>query len=91
MPKKIVTRRLIEKRRRGIIGWIFLLIFWAYNALMLYSIAVGVASSGASGASAGFAIMVWLVFWAAGAVILGLMAHFTRGKREMVETEVRRS
>jgi hypothetical protein len=27
-----VTRRLIEKRRLGIVCWIFLLLFWGFNA-----------------------------------------------------------
>ena len=34
MGDKVVTRRLIEKRTRGVIGWLFLILFWGFNALM---------------------------------------------------------
>jgi hypothetical protein len=38
-------------------------------------------------AGAGLGVMIMLVFWAAGAVVFGLLAHFTRGKRELLEVE----
>ena len=38
-------------------------------------------------AGAGIGIMMLLFVWAAGAVVFGLLAHFTRGKRELIEIE----
>lgn len=100
MAKETVTRRLIEKRKRGFFGWIFLLIFWAFNALMLYAISVGVGENSkraalitdqhmrnAFDAGTGFGVMMWLIFWAAGAIVFGLLAFFTRGRRELIEVE----
>lgn len=37
-----LTRRLIEKRKRGFFGWTFLLIFWGFNALMVFGLFAGV-------------------------------------------------
>jgi hypothetical protein len=37
----------------------------------------------------GLGAMMFLIFWAAGAVVFGLLAHFTRGRRELVEIETR--
>lgn len=98
-----VTRRMIERRRRGFFGWVFLLIFWGFNALMLFSILGGVGENAkhvatiadpqmrkAYEAGTGLGIMIWLIFWAAGAVVFGLLAHFTRGKRELIEVETRK-
>jgi hypothetical protein len=96
---EVVTRRMIERRRRGVFGWIFLLLFWGFNALMLYAIVKGVGDNASSyadpamrrahDAGAALAVMIWLVFWAAGAVVFGLLAHFTRGRRELVEVETK--
>jgi len=98
-----VTRRMIEKRRRGFFGWIFLLVFWAFNALMAFSLYAGVSGNAQKyqvlkseaertgfAAGTGIGIMMILMTWAAGAVILGLLSYFTRGKREMIEVETRR-
>jgi hypothetical protein len=38
---------------------------------------------------AGLGVMIWLMFWAAGSVVLGALAYFTRGKRELIEIETR--
>lgn len=101
MTAGTVTRRLVERRRRGLFGWFFLLLFWGFNALMAYAIFSGIggtmggtrpvdtAMRQAHDAGAGLAFLIWLVFWAAGAVVFGLLAHFSRGKREMIEVETR--
>lgn len=102
MATEIVTRKLIEKRKRGFFGWIFLLLFFGFNILMLIGLFAGVSENAkqattisdarlrqAHDAGTGLGIMVLLVFWAAGAVVFGLLAHFTRGKREMIEVETR--
>lgn len=104
MPAEVVTKRTIEKRRRGIFGWMFLLLFWAFNVLMLYGLFSGVGESTkraatltdpgsrlAHDAGTGLGVMLVLFIWAAGAVILGLMAYFTRGRREWIELEVKGS
>ena len=97
-----VTRKLIEKRRRGLFGWLFLLLFWGFNALMAYSLIAGFGDharnapvysdpnmKAAYDAGTGLAILIWLFFWAAGSVVFGLLAYFTRGKRELIEIETR--
>lgn len=90
----------VEKRRRGIIGKFFVLLFWAFNLLMLFAMIVGVGgnaeqyqllSSDAerAGYAAGTAIGVGflLAIWAAGSAILGLFVLFTRGSKIIIETE----
>lgn len=92
----VVTKRTIEKRRRGFFGWFFLLLFWGFNLLMAYAIIVSVGKSpppagltqaqrDAYNAGIGLGVMVSLFFWAAGAVVFGLLAYFSRGKREFIE------
>lgn len=92
-----VTR--VEKRKRGIIGWFFLLLFLGFNALMLFALISGLGDAGQSmqgmtneyeraGAEVGTALgaMMLIMIWAAGALILGLFVMFTRGKKVIVET-----
>ncbi len=92
-----ITR--IETRKRGIIGWIFLLLFWAFNALMAFALFAGMADVGEqtaamtteaeqTGAAIGMALGVSFILgiWMAGAVILGLLVMLTRGKKVIVET-----
>jgi hypothetical protein len=40
-------------------------------------------------AGTGLGILMILIFWAAGSVVFGLLAYFTRGKRELIEVETR--
>lgn len=88
-----------EKRKRGIVGWFFLALFWAFNALMAFAIFAGVSENTSqmaqmtseaqrAGYAAGTAIGVgMLVFiWAAGAIILGLFVLFTQGRKVIIET-----
>ncbi|MBX9682397.1 MAG: hypothetical protein K2X41_01280 [Hyphomicrobium sp.] len=102
MAADIVTRRMVEQRTRGFFGWIFLLLFWAFNILMVYGIFAGAGENAkqaaklsdesmrdAYNAGTGLGIMVMLFVWAAGAVVFGLLAHFTRGKRELIEIETK--
>ena len=96
-----VTRKLIEKRRRGIVGWIFLLLFWGFNILMLVALFSGLSQNAADyktlaneaerqghAAGTGLGIMMLLMTWAAGAGVLGLLVLFTRGRKEMIEVQV---
>ena len=78
-------------------GWIFLIVFLAFNALMIgwlvtYWNLIGESlSSGSEAARAGSAIGatvgtgVILFFWTAGAVITGLLALVTRGRKTYIE------
>ena len=38
-----VTRT--EKRKRGIVGWFFLILFWGFNALMAASVFAGLSGN----------------------------------------------
>jgi hypothetical protein len=91
------TIKRTEARRRGLLGWFFLLLFWGFNALMLYVLVMTVGENAEqsrylTGAArqgfemgTGIAIMIMLFFWAAGAVVFGSMAYFTRGKLVVTE------
>jgi hypothetical protein len=93
---KIIRR---ETRKRGFFGWVFLLLFWAFNALMLWWLVAGLgavsqtpvhSTAEESGRAIGGFIggtMVMFV-WVAGAVILGLFALLTRGSKTIVEETV---
>lgn len=88
-----------ETRRRGIIGRIFLWLFWLFNALMLVWMVGGLGAAGdvagsasteaeKAGAAIGTAIGATLILgiWMAGAVILGLLVLLTPGKTVVTET-----
>ncbi len=95
-----MARKMIERYRRGIFGWFFLLLFWGFNLLMVYALFAGVGENAKEAArltdpqmkqayqtGTGLGIMIMLVFWAAGAVVFGLLSHFTRGRKEIVEID----
>lgn len=88
-----------EKRKRGIIGKLFLILFWLFNILMLLWFVGGLISTSThmatatseaaqAGAAIGTAIGMGLILaiWAAGALILGLLVAFTPGKTIITET-----
>lgn len=94
------TRRFIETRKRGFFGYVFAFLFWAWNALMAWSVFSGLANVGqlgtklatdaervghAAGATIGFSFL--LMVWAAGAVVFGLLMFMSRGRREMIEVQ----
>ena len=90
-----IVRR--EIRRRGVFGHVFKWIFILFNILMLlwlvsyWNTVAPMLSQGSEPARAGSAIGAtvgtgFLVFfWAAGALILGLLTMFTRGKLTVIE------
>jgi NAD/NADP transhydrogenase alpha subunit len=95
----MLASKRIERRSRGFFGWIFLILFLGFNALMLFAVVSGLAATSEvtqglateaeqAGAAIGTALGlgVILIFWAAGAVILGLLALLTRGNTTVVET-----
>jgi hypothetical protein len=84
-------------RKRGPFGWVFMSLFWAFNALMAVWVcwafsathAQYVSSSSpafqAATAAGGVIVGAVLLFlWAAGAVILGLLALLTRGQKTVI-------
>lgn len=88
------TADMTGRRRRGVLGWFFLILFWGFNLLMLASVVAGVGNNAqeyqaltaeaersayAAGTAIGIGFLVML--WAAGAVILGLFVMMTRGIR----------
>jgi hypothetical protein len=100
MAEQVVTRQLIEKRRRGVAGWLFLFLFWAFNAWMTFVLLAGLAhnaleygqlasDTAREGYLAGtmLGVLVVLGIWAAGAVVTGALVYVTRGRRELVELE----
>jgi hypothetical protein len=86
-----------ERRKRGFFGWLFLLIFIAFNILMVawlisyWSTVLPTASTGSSAAQAGAAIGITMgsgliiAIWTCGAIVLGLFTMLTRGRKVIVE------
>ena len=92
-----MIERYVERRRRGVLGFFFLCLFWTFNFLMaVWAFSVwSLPSEGyhglqsradQHGAAPGGIIDtgVILIDWACGTVILGLFAMMTRGRREMI-------
>lgn len=91
----------IERRKRGVFGWIIAILFWGFNAMMVVWLIGGIgatskqyAGATSEAAKAGTAIgatigvgMV-LSIWVMGAIVLGLMMLFTRGKKITVTKDV---
>ena len=87
----------IEKRKRGIFGWVFLIVFFGWNAFMLLMLFVMVnaanemptagTEAGRAGAATGVALSIGglLFVWLVGAVITGLFAMLTRGSKTIVK------
>ncbi|MBN9044652.1 MAG: hypothetical protein J0H18_03165 [Rhizobiales bacterium] len=88
-----------ETRKRGIIGWFFLLAFIAFNIFMAFGLFAGInnaskvqAASDAERAGqaigtvlgSGFLLFIWL----AGVVILGFFVLLSRGRKIIVEETV---
>lgn len=88
-----------ETRRRGFFGKLVMIAFWAFNAIMLLSFIAGLGGAGGAmdampteaeraGAAVGTMIGAGMILsiWLFGALILGLMAFFTRGQKVVTET-----
>jgi len=87
----------IEKRKRGGFGWLFLIVFFGWNAFMLLMLFVVVnaanempaagTEAGRAGAATGVALSIGalLFVWLVGAVITGLFAMLTRGSKTIVK------
>lgn len=92
-----MTETYIEKRKRGVFGWLFLLVFLGWNLLMFsWLMSYGSETGGRIDAAAsdaemtvtvigaGIGITSILMVWAFGAVITGLLAVLTRGGKTVV-------
>ncbi len=84
-----------EVRKRGFFGWVFFLLFWAFNILMAAWLitywpflnkdnVLGEAEHAGKviGGTIGTGLIAF--FWVAGAVILGLFALLTRGRKVII-------
>ncbi len=89
-----IVRR--EKRQRGFFGWVFLLMFIAFNLLMVLwigsywsTLAERVATSDAEqvgkaiGGTIGTGML--LTLWAIGDIILGIFVLLSRGQKIIIE------
>jgi hypothetical protein len=95
-----MVRKLIERRKRGFFGWIMLLIFWLANGFMALwlivtinhwsNMAHEVSTAGKAGAAigVGMGLTFLLATWFFVAIITGLLAYMTRGRKEIIETEI---
>lgn len=91
-----VIRR--EVRRRGFFGWLFLILFLTWNVLMVLWVIAGTMESAkvkvAPGAETGALVGTFIGYgiilfvWVCGAVITGLLAMLTRGRRTVIEETV---
>ena len=92
-----VIRR--EVRKRGFFGWVFMILFVLFNLFMLAWLLIywsdvasmPVASDAQrAGRNVGATVATGMLvfFWVAGAVILGLFALLTRGRKTIVEETV---
>ncbi|WP_319413906.1 hypothetical protein [uncultured Cohaesibacter sp.] len=93
---KIVRR---ETRKRGFFGWVFFLLFIGFNAIMLLWFVLGMnavsemktaSSAEEAGKAIGTAVGVGMILfvWVVGAVITGLFALLTRGRKSIIEEVV---
>ncbi|MFP9138688.1 hypothetical protein ACLI1C_16030 [Devosia sp. XGJD_8] len=88
-----------ETRKRGFFGWIFMILFILFNVLMLAwmiggmnaatsTAAVGQAEEAGRAIGTAMGAGIILFIWVAGAVILGLFALLTRGRKTIIEETV---
>lgn len=96
-----VKRRMIERRKRGFFGWVFLVVFWLANGFMglwLFmtignwsEMAKPTSSAAKAGQDIGIVMGLGIIFsiWACVAAITGVFALMTRGRKEIIEIEVK--
>lgn len=88
-----------ETRKRGFFGWVFLLLFLGFNALMavwvisywvqlsdLKTLSEAERTGRAIGGTIGTSVLLGI--WVAGDIITGLLALLTRGSKVIVEEVV---
>jgi hypothetical protein len=85
-----------ERYKRGLFGWFFKLVFLAFNVFMAIVFGLTIWSmnqyappdtltkpGAGAGMTIGFGVILFI--WALGAFILGMLTHFTRGKKIIIE------
>lgn len=88
-----------ETRKRGFFGWVFLLLFILFNIFMLVwmvggmssatsTVAVGEAQQAGRAIGTALGAGIILFIWMAGAIILGLFALLTRGRKTIIEETI---
>ena len=90
----------IQKRKRGPFGWLIAILFWGFNVLMAvwlfgafgttveqYQSATTEAARAGTAIGATLGVGMILVIWGLGAIILGMMMLFTRGKTVSITEE----
>ena len=100
-PSSNTARTFVETYRRGPFGWLMLVLFWAWHALMaiFHTLVLGMVMftprptpTGAP-EQAGYAIgralslIVMLTVWALGSFILSLAVYASRGNRVLTEVD----
>jgi hypothetical protein len=93
----VSTTVTTEKRKRGFFGWVFLLVFWLWQIIMIVTLVSGLSGSsgvydsatsdaGRAGAAigTGLGVTAILVFWCLGTIILGFLVMFSRGKKILI-------
>lgn len=88
-----------EIRKRGFFGWVFLILFILFNLFMLAwmiggmsaatnTVVTGEAEQAGRAIGTALGAGIILFIWLAGAVILGLFALLTRGRKTIIEETV---
>jgi hypothetical protein len=88
-----------ESYKRGIFGWLFKILFIAFNVFMLAAVSLTFWGFGhqtledtykypgaALGLTLGFGLILFI--WALGSFILGMLSYFTRGRKVIVEERI---
>ena len=91
----------VEKHKRGVLGWLFLILFILWNALMVLVLILMIqttnnfmqtvdagAESSAAAIGAGSSLIFLIIVWALGSVITGLLAFVTRGSKTTVKQKL---
>lgn len=90
-----------EKRTRGFVGWIVVIVFWAFQLLMgswlvealsltaqQFTKATNSYEQAGATIGTGIGVMFILIIWVLGSLILGMMLLFTRGRKVLITREI---
>jgi hypothetical protein len=84
---------LTEHYKRGFFGWIFKFLFVAFNLFMVFAMGVMLwlfttRAELLNNPGMGRGFLGILLTWGLGALILGLLSYFTRGKKVIIEERI---
>lgn len=92
-------KRILERRKRGFLGWTMLSIFWLANGFMLLWLLAALGKWGkiakivpegdkqAFGLEVTIGLKYIFFIWACVAIVTGILACTTRGPKEIIETD----